>query len=94
MSDVQRDKEFWDLADSFIQLANAHLDKVKPSRVSASALFAAARFNAFVIAAASESKEQLIVEKEAAIAYFLNQYESMLRENLDEHLARYDQHSS
>ena len=94
MSDVQRDKEFWDLADSFIQLANAHLDKVKPSRVSASALFAAARFNAFVIAAATESKEQLIVEKEAAIAYFLNQYESMLRENLDEHLARYDQHSS
>jgi hypothetical protein len=94
MSDVQRDKEFWDLADSFIQLANTHLDKVKPSRVSASALFAAARFNAFVIAAASESKEQLIVEKEAAIAYFLNQYESMLRENLDEHLARYDQHSS
>ena len=94
MSDVQRDKEFWDLADSFIQLANTHLDKVKPSRVSASALFAAARFNAFVIAAASESKEQLIVEKEAAIAYFLNQYESMLRENLDEHLTRYDQHSS
>ena len=94
MSDVQRDKEFWDLADSFIQLANTHLDKVKPSRVSASALFAAARFNAFVIAAASESKEQLIVEKEAAIAYFLNQYESMLRENLDEHLARYDQQSS
>jgi len=94
MSDVQRDKEFWDLADSFIQLANTHLDKVKPSRVSASALFAAARFNAFVIAAATESKEQLIAEREAAIAYFLNQYESMLRENLDEHLARYDQHSS
>ena len=94
MSDVQRDKEFWDLADSFIQLANTHLDKVKPSRVSASALFAAARFNAFVIAAATESKEQLIAEKEAAIAYFLNQYESMLRENLDEHLTRYEQHSS
>jgi hypothetical protein len=94
MSDVQRDKPFWDMADSFIQLANAHLDKEKPSRVSASALFATARFNAFVIAAAAESKEQLIVEKEAAIAYFLDQYEKMLRENLDEHMARYDQQSS
>jgi len=94
MSDVQRDKAFWDMADSFIQLANTHLDKEKPSRVSASALFAAARFNAFVIAAAAESKAQLIAEKEAAIAYFLNQYEKMLRENLDEHMARYDQQGS
>jgi Protein of unknown function (DUF3144) len=94
MSDVQRDKQFWDMADSFIQLANTHLDKEKPSRVSASALFAAARFNAFVIAAAAGSKEQLAVEKESAITYFMNQYESMLRENLDEHMTRYDQHNS
>lgn len=94
MSDIPRDKQFWDLADSFIQLANTHLNETKPSKVSASALFAAARFNAFVITAAAGSKEQLIVEKEAAIAYFLDQYEKMLRENLDEHLARYDQPAS
>ena len=94
MSDVQRDKQFWELADSFIQLANTHLDAEKPSRVSASALFAASRFNAFVIAAATESKAQLIAEKEAAIAYFLGQYEKMLRENLDEHMARYDQQNN
>ncbi|MBZ0069438.1 MAG: DUF3144 domain-containing protein [Thiobacillus sp.] len=94
MSDVQRDKQFWDLADSFIQLANTHLSEVKPSRVSASALFAAARFNAFVITAATENKAQLIAEKEAAIAYFLEQYEKMLRENLDEHMARYDEQAN
>lgn len=93
MSDVQRDKQFWELADSFIQLANTHLNEVKPSKISASALFAASRFNAFVITASASSKEQLIAEKEAAIAYFLEQYETMLRENLDEHLARYDQHT-
>jgi len=94
MSDVQRDRQFWDMTDSFIQLANTHLNETKPSRVSASALFAASRFNAFVIAAAAESKEQLIVEKEAAIAYFMDQYEKMLRENIDEHLARFDQPGS
>jgi hypothetical protein len=94
MSDVQRNKQFWDMADSFVQLANSHLDEEKPSRVSASALFAAARFNAFVITAATESKAQLIAEKESAIAYFLDQYEKMLRENLDEHLARYDKSAS
>jgi hypothetical protein len=94
MSDAQRDKQFWELADSFIQLANTHLNEVKPSKVSASALFAASRFNAFVITASAGSKEQLIAEKEAAIAYFLEQYETMLRENIDEHLARYDQQTS
>ena len=94
MSDVQRDKRFWDMTDSFIQLANTHLNEAKPSRVSASALFAASRFNAFVISAAAESKAQLIAEKESAIAYFLEQYEKMLRENLDEHLARFDQQDS
>lgn len=90
MSEILRYKQFWDMADSFIQLANTHLNEVKPSRVSACALFAAARFNAFVITAATESKAQLIAEKESAIAYFMNQYEAMLRENLDEHMARYD----
>jgi hypothetical protein len=94
MSDVERDKQFWELADSFIQLANTHLNEAKPSKVSASALFAASRFNAFVITVSASSKEQLIAEKEAAIAYFLEQYETMLRENIDEHLTRYDQPTS
>lgn len=94
MSDIKRDKEFWELTDSFIQLANTHLGNAKPSRVSTSALFAAARFNAFVITAASENKAQLIAEKEAAIAYFMEQYESMLRENLDEHLSRFDEQAN
>ncbi len=91
MSDITRDKAFWDLADSFIQLANSHLDKEKPSRVSSSALFASARFNAFIIATAAENKAQLIAEKESAISYFLEQYEAMLRENIEEHLSRYDE---
>ncbi|MDT3707000.1 MAG: DUF3144 domain-containing protein [Thiobacillus sp.] len=91
MSDVLRDKPFYDMADAYIALANTQLNEAKPSRVSAAALFAASRFNAFVIAAAAGSKEQMVAEKEAAVAYFLDQYEKMLRENIDEHLARFDQ---
>lgn len=94
MSDVQRDKPFYDMADAYIALANTQLSDAKPSRVSAAALFAAARFNAFVIAAAAENKAQLIAEKEAAIAYFMDQYEKMLRENIDEHLTRFDRQDS
>ena len=94
MSDLQRDKQFWDLADAYIALANTQLNEAKPSRVSAAALFAASRFNAFVIAAAAENKAQLMAEKEAAIAYFMDQYEKMLRENIDEHMTRYEQQGS
>jgi hypothetical protein len=90
MSDMQQDKEFYELADAHIALCNTHMGKVKPAKVSAAMLFAAARFNAFVIYASSENKAQFLLEKESAIAYFMQEYEKYLRENVDEHLSRYD----
>ena len=90
MSDMPRDKQFYELADAYIALANNRMGEVKPAKVSATLLFAAARFNAFVISASAENKAQMLLEKEAAIAYFMQEYEKNLRENIDEHLARYD----
>jgi len=90
MSDIPRDKEFYELADAHIALANTRMGEVKPAKVSATLLFAAARFNAFVISASAESKAQMLLDKESAIAYFMQEYEKNLRENIDEHLARYD----
>lgn len=91
MSDIPRDKEFYELADAHIALANTRMGEVKLAKVSAALLFSAARFNAFAISASAENKAQMLLEKEAAIAYFMQEYEKNLRENLDEHLARYDQ---
>lgn len=90
MSAIPRDREFYDLADAHIQVANTHMERVKPSKASAAALFAAARFNAFVIQAASANKGEMLAQKEAAVAYFLHEYETYLRENIDEHLKRYE----
>ena len=90
MSDIPRDKEFYELADAHIALANTRMGKVKPAKVSATMLFAAARFNAFVISASAENKAQMLLDKESAIAYFMQEYEKNLRENIDEHLARHD----
>lgn len=94
MSDIPRDKEFYELADAHIALANTRMGEVKLSKVSAALLFAAARINAFVISASAENKSRMLLEKEAAIAYFLQEYEKNLRENIDEHLSRYDKHTS
>lgn len=90
MSDILQDKAFYELADAHIALCNTHLGKIKPAKVSAAMLFAAARFNAFVIYASSENKAQFLLEKEAAIGYFMQEYEKYLRENVDEHLSRYE----
>ena len=90
MSEILRDKEFYELADAHIALANTRMGKVKPAKVSATMLFAAARFNAFVISASAENKAQMLLDKESAIAYFMQEYEKNLRENIDEHLARHD----
>jgi len=90
MSEILRDKEFYELADAHIALANTRMGKVKPAKVSATLLFAAARFNAFVISASAENKAQMLLDKESAIAYFIQEYEKNLRENIDEHLARHD----
>ncbi|MEQ1591212.1 MAG: DUF3144 domain-containing protein [Thiobacillaceae bacterium] len=91
MSDIPRDKEFYELADAHIALANTRMGEVKPAIVSATMLFATARFNAFVFSASAESKAQMLLEKEAAIAYFMQEYETCLRENIDEHLKRYEE---
>ena len=90
MSEPARDKTFYDLADAHIRVANEQMGQVKLSLASAAMLFAASRFNAFVIMAASADKGEMLAQKEAAIAYFLNEYEKNLRENIDEHLARYE----
>ncbi len=91
MSEIPHDQEFYALADAHIDLANQHMGSVKPSKASAAMLFAASRFNAFVIMAASANKGEMLAQKEAAIAYFLNEYETNLRENIDEHLKRYEE---
>ncbi len=88
------DKEFWQLADSFIALANEHCNSVSNKKVSAAFLYAAARFNAFIVAANSSGKEQLAVEKDNAVTYFMEEYERMLRENLDDHIENFERYSS
>jgi len=90
MSDIPRDKEFYELADEHIALANTRMGQVKPAKVSATMLFASARFNAFLISVSADNKAQMLLDKEPAIAYFMQEYEKYLRENIDEHLARND----
>lgn len=82
MQSNQPDEEFWEIADSFVNLANQHLDHTGQEKVSAAMLYAAARFNSFVVASAAGGVEELKRDQKEALEYFTEQYRKMLRENL------------
>ena len=89
MSDEIEDKEFFDRADAIIALANSQCDDSSIGKVSSSLLFAAARFNAFIVASSAKDLDQLKEEKEEAIKYFKQQYEKVFIENMDEYIKNY-----
>ena len=91
-SDV--DKEFFERADAYITVANEQAQTVNRGKVSASMMFATARFNAWVSASGTETGEELASVKDEALEYFLSEYRKMLEENLDEYIEHFDKYMS
>ena len=87
-SDV--DKEFFERADAYITVANEQAANVGRGKVSASMMFATARFNAWVSASGTESRDELASVRQEALEYFVNEYRQMLEENLDEYIEHFD----
>jgi len=85
MSEQDIDKDFRKIVDSFIQLANQHLETAKREHVGMALLYAAARFNAFVLAAYAADPEAFETDRQLAFDYFTHEYQRMLNENLDDH---------
>ncbi|MFZ5557523.1 MAG: DUF3144 domain-containing protein [Pseudomonadota bacterium] len=92
MSDNPLDQQFFDIADAFIRVANEHSRTVAHGKVSAAMAYAAARFNAFVLASARETPEALRGDEARALDYFSGQYRSMLKEHLADYAKNYDRY--
>lgn len=80
---------FWNLVDTFIEHANDACEDQDPSMVSAALLNAAARFNAFVVAASSIDRKEYIDEVDASLSYLTGRYRDFLRENLEDYKENY-----
>lgn len=93
MSDGMLTKEFYARADEVIAVANKQVKESDVGAVSSSTLYAAARYNAFNVAAMAESLEEFKGEKDEAIRFFTEQYKKMLVENIDEYIANYDKYN-
>ncbi|MET0355992.1 MAG: DUF3144 domain-containing protein [Cellvibrio sp.] len=84
------DEKFFARADAHIHLANEHLSDAARGKVSASFMYAASRFNAWVSAADLQSQEELQSKREEILDYFVGQYRAMLEENLDNYIEHFD----
>lgn len=84
------DEQFFNRADAHINLSNTHLRDTAPGKTSASMMYAAARFNAWVTALGFSSGEEMAEKKEEVLQYFTEQYQLMLSDNLDDYISKFD----
>ena len=84
------DDTFYDRADAHIELSNGQIsDEVSRSRVSASMMYANARFSAWLSATWASSKEDMEERRSESVAYFVDQFQKMLEENYDDYVENF-----
>ena len=89
---TETDQEFYKRADAHIHVANEQTETVDRGKVSASMMYATARFNCWISACKAESGENLLEGKEKIIEYFVEQYRDMLAEHLDDYAKNFDKY--
>jgi hypothetical protein len=92
MSEI--DKKFFERADEHINLSNAQLSKASMGIVSASMMYSLARFNAWVSACGWNNGKDMEAAKHETIEYFTEEYKKMLKENLEDYIANFDNYMS
>ena len=86
------ERRFYDLAQEHLSVANEQLSDVSRGQVSASMMYACARFNAWVSASRRESARDLQGAYGETIEYFVAQYRKMLVKNLDDFVANFGEY--
>lgn len=85
MSEQDADKEFRQIVDAFIHLANERIDLVPRERVSLALMYAAARFCSFTAASHAPDLNQFDADRDTAFEFYTREYQRMLNENLDDY---------
>ena len=88
----EADEQFFERADAQLRVASGHLADASPSRVSASLMYACARFNAWVSANHRETPAELRLAYGETIEYFVAEYRKMLVQSLDDYLADFERY--
>lgn len=86
----QLDDNFYNRADAHILLSNEQLADISAGKVSASMMYATARFNAWISASGFTSGSDMAAKRAETIEYFVTGYRQMLEANLDEYIGSFD----
>lgn len=92
MADIKMDKEFFDIADSFIHLVNENSKKVGNEKACVALIHAATRFSAFVVASNALDVDQLKAERQKAKDHFVHNFEQGLAHNLSDYENNYEEY--
>lgn len=82
------------LVDTFITAANEKAQNMDRNVIGPALMFAATRFNAYMLAMATGNVEDFGKQKDAAKKYYLEQHEKMLNDNFADFEANFDKYRS
>ena len=87
----EKTNQFLKRADEHIELANQQLNNnLTLGEVSASFMYASARFSTWMAASSFETEEDMKNAKDEIIEYFVKEYKLSLEEHINNHLVTYD----
>ncbi|AXY57172.1 DUF3144 domain-containing protein [Acinetobacter chinensis] len=96
---LPEDDQFYERADEFISLANKQCNSVSESefetqaaKVSASFMYANARFSTWLTACGYSNADDMRNNKELILQYFLDQYKMMLEDNFEEYASNFEEY--
>lgn len=88
-SEKQAEESYWQLVEEIIELANKRAEELKPGVVSSALLQATSRYSAFYVAGSSESRKDLIEDKDDAIANISQEFKKQFASNLEDYIENY-----
>lgn len=88
----ETDQDFYNRADTIIELANTHIADSSRGKTSASLMYANARFSAWVSACGCRNAEELAAAKQQAVDYFVEEFRLMMEENLTDYIENFDRY--
>lgn len=88
------DDKFYDRADAHIHLSNSQLREIGAGKVSASMMYATARFNSWLTACDFPSGSEMRKLRDQSIEYFVTEYRKMLEENMDDYINNFEKYTS
>ena len=86
------DPTFYDRADAHIRLSNDQIEDIGAGKVSASMMYATARFNAYVSWLGFTKASEMAKARDEIVEYFVEQYQVMLQENVDDYIRNFERY--